>query len=232
MTWDPVLKRHLGIEIPKELGAADWGGMFLTDDQLEYCQNDVRHLHALRDALQAKLANPGDEHGDGAEGVDLARVAALEMSLIPLVVDIRLRGIKVDRARLEQTLTTYRDRAKLLATELRDELGAPGLNFASQVQLLKVLQADGLEIQDTSKETLSASVHPVAGRILECRRLAGLCTTMGGWLKNLDRDNRLFPPLNPLGADTGRFSCKDPNLLGVSREPEIRGVFIAEMVTS
>ena len=224
----PVVKRHLGIEIPKELGAADWGGMFLTDDQIEYCRNDVRHLHALRDALQAKLINPGNDSGDGVEGVDLVRVAALEMSLIPMVVDIQLRGVKVDRARLEQTLTTYRDRAKQLAATLRGELGAPGLNFASQVQLLKVLREDGWEVEDVSKETLSASVHPAAGRILEYRKLAGLCTSMGGWLKNLDRDNRLFPPLNPLGADTGRFSCKDPNLLGVSREPGIRGAFIAD----
>ena len=142
-----------------------------------------------------------------------------------MVVDIRHRGIKVDRARLEQTLANYESRAKQLAADLRGELGAPGLNLSSSKQLLKVLWADGLEIEDTSKETLSASLHPVAGRILEYRKLAGLCTTMRGWRKNLDSDNRLYPPLNPLGAETGRFSCKDPNLLGVSREPKIRGCF-------
>ena len=223
-----VVKRHLGIELAKELGGADWGGMLLTDDQLKYCENDVRHLHALRDALQNKLANPADENGDGAEGVDLLRVAALEMSLIPMVVDIRRRGIKVDRARLEQTLASYKATAKQRASLLRDTLGAPRLNFSSQVQLLKVLRAEGLEIEDTSKETLSASEHPVAGQILEYRKFAGLCTTMEGWRKNLDSDNRLYPPLNPLGADTGRFSCKDPNLLGVSREPEIRSCFVAD----
>jgi hypothetical protein len=224
----PTLKRHLGVEIPKELGHSDWGGMLLTDQQLEYCRNDVAHLHRLQEALQAKLANPADEHGDGTEGVDLVRVAALEMALIPLVTDIRLRGIKVDRGRLEQTLASYKDRAKRLATELRNELGAPKLNLSSPAQLIKVLRADGLEIADTSKETLSASPHPVAGRILEYRRLAGLGTAMKGWLENLDSANHLYPPLNSTGAETGRFSCKDPNLLGVSREPEIRRVFVAD----
>jgi DNA polymerase I-like protein with 3'-5' exonuclease and polymerase domains len=126
-----ALKRHLGLELPKELGRSDFGGMFLTDQQLEYCRNDVAHLHVLQEALQGKLANPADEHGDGVEGVDLVRVAALEMSLIPLVVDIQLRGIKVDRSRLEQTLASYKGRAKQLAADLRNELGAPKLNLAS-----------------------------------------------------------------------------------------------------
>lgn len=77
---DVILKRHLDVELPKELGASDWSGMFLTDQQLEYCRNDVAHLHRLSGALQAKLADPLDEHGDG---VDLVRVARLEMALIP-----------------------------------------------------------------------------------------------------------------------------------------------------
>ena len=102
-----VLKRHLGLELPKEFGASDWGGLFVTDAQLEYCCDDVAHLHALQRALQAKLANPANYDGDGVEGTHLTRVAALEMSLIPLVVDIRLRGIKIDRARLEQILKGY-----------------------------------------------------------------------------------------------------------------------------
>ena len=173
-----VLKRHLGLELPKEFGASDWGGLFVTDEQLEYCRNDVVHLHALQRALQAKLANPANDDGDGVEGTDLTRVAALEMSLIPMVVDIRLRGIKIDRARLEQILRTYEGRKKELATELRTEFQAPKLNFASPKQLLRAFKTLGLELSDTSKETLSTVVEPVAGRILRYRELAGLCTTL------------------------------------------------------
>ena len=202
--------------------------MFLTDQQLEYCRNDVVHLHRLHEVLQTKLANPANDDGDGVEGVDLARVAALEMSLIPLVVDIRLRGIKIDRSRLEQVLSEYEASKKELATELRTELRAPKLNFASSDQLQRALKTFGLELSDTSKETLSAIVEPVAGQILRYRELAGLCTTLKGWLENLDADNRLYPPLNPLGADTGRFSCQKPNLLAVPRNSEVRGCFIPD----
>jgi DNA polymerase-1 len=224
----PVLQRHLGLEIPKELGGCDWGGMLLTDAQLEYCRNDLLHLHRLQEALENKLANPGDANGDGAEGVNLVRIAQLEMGLIPLVVDIRLRGIKVDRTRLEQTLKTYEARRKQLAAELRTELRAPKLNFASPDQLLRTLKALGIELTDTSKETLSALRDPIAGRILRYRGLAGLCADLKSWLGGLDSDNRLYPPLNPTGADTGRFSCKKPNLLAVSRNPEVRGCFISD----
>ena len=173
-----VLKRHLGLELPKELGASDFGGLFLTDAQLEYCRNDVIHLHRLQKVLQAKLTNPADDYGDGVEGVDLVRVAQLEMALIPLVVDIRLRGIKIDRSRLEQILKAYEARRKQLAAELRRELRAPKLNFSSPEQLLCTLKTLGLELPDSSKETLSAVVDPLAGRILRYRELTGLCTTM------------------------------------------------------
>ena len=103
-----VVKRHLGIDLPKQLGASDWGGMILTDQQLAYCRGDVVHLHPLQEALQEKLANPANEHGDGVKGVDLVRVSQLEMALIPLVADIRARGIKIDRPRLEQILSPTR----------------------------------------------------------------------------------------------------------------------------
>jgi DNA polymerase-1 len=223
-----VVKRHLGFELPKELGASDWGSMLLTEEQLEYCRNDVLHLHRLHEALQGKLANPADEHGDGAEGVDLVRVARLEMALIPLVVDIRLRGIKVDRSRLEQALKAYETGRRQMAARLREDLNAPKVNFASQSQLLKALVGVGLTLTDTNKETLGAVAHSIAGAITRYRAVTNLCATLKSWLIGLDGDNRLYPPLNPLGADTGRFSCKKPNLLAVPRDSDLRGCFIPD----
>ncbi len=37
-----LLERYLGVKLPKEQGGTDWGGLILTDDQLEYARNDVR----------------------------------------------------------------------------------------------------------------------------------------------------------------------------------------------
>ena len=143
-------------------------------------------------------------------------------------MDTRLRGIQVDRSRLEQVLSAHEAHKKHLATDLRDELHAPALNFAAPEQLLHALKAAGLDLPDTSKETLSAVSHPIARRVLQYRELAGLCTVMQGWLECLDSNNRLFPPLNPLGAATGRFSCPKPNLLATPRNSEVRGCFVPD----
>ena len=223
-----VVKRHLGIDLPKELGTSDWGGMVLTEEQLAYCLRDVKHLHRLKDVFQAKLANPVNEHGEGADSVDLVKVAALEMSLIPLVVDIRLRGVQVDRSRLQKCLAAHEVHRKELAADIRDELQAPNINLASHEQLLPALKSVGLALPNTSKETLAAVHHPIANLLRQYRELVGLCNVMQGWLGCLDSDNRLYPPLNPLGADTGRFSCKKPNLLATPRNSEIRGCFIPD----
>jgi DNA polymerase I-like protein with 3'-5' exonuclease and polymerase domains len=148
------------------------------------------------------------------------------VAVAALVVDIRLRGIQVDRSRLEQLLAVHEQQRKAMAAELRTELQAPKLNLASQAQLLRALADAGLSGSDTNKETLSGCPEPIAGRILRYRQLVGLRETMRGWLESLDSNNRLYPSLNPLGAEIGRFACKNPNLLAVPRNSEIRGCFI------
>ncbi|MGA7881751.1 MAG: DNA polymerase [Terrimicrobiaceae bacterium] len=115
-----------------------------------------------------------------------------------------------------------------MADDLRDELKTPNLNLASPEQLLSALKGIGLNLPNTSKETLSAIPHPIAALVVKYRGLVGLCNTMQGWLKCLDSSNRLYPPLNPLGADTGRFSCKKPNLLATPRDSEIRCCLIPD----
>ena len=73
------------------------------------------------------------------------------------------------------------------------------------------LKAAGLDLPDTSKETLSAVSHPIAGGSCSIGSLAGLCTVMQGWLECLDSNNRLYPPLNPLGAATAASRARNPS---------------------
>jgi len=77
-------------------------------------------------------------------------------------------------------------------------------------------------------DSLSECVHPLAGELLKYRQVAGLVSTLRSWLEALDGKNRLYPPLNPLSADTGRFGCAKPNLLAVPRDPEVRALFIPD----
>lgn len=52
-------KELLGIELNKASQSSDWGGDNLSRDQLEYAAQDVIHLHALREKLDAMLLREG-----------------------------------------------------------------------------------------------------------------------------------------------------------------------------
>ena len=49
----------LGVEISKQQQSSDWGAEKLTADQLRYAANDVNHLHALKERLDALLVREG-----------------------------------------------------------------------------------------------------------------------------------------------------------------------------
>ena len=49
----------LGVEISKQQQSSDWGADALSKSQLEYAANDVLHLHALKEKLDAMLAREG-----------------------------------------------------------------------------------------------------------------------------------------------------------------------------
>ena len=49
----------LGVEISKQQQSSDWGADALSRSQLEYAANDVLHLHALKEKLDAMLAREG-----------------------------------------------------------------------------------------------------------------------------------------------------------------------------
>ena len=54
-----ILRDLLNLEISKQQQSSDWGAETLSDAQLEYAASDVLHLHALKDALEARLKREG-----------------------------------------------------------------------------------------------------------------------------------------------------------------------------
>jgi hypothetical protein len=89
----PALEQYLGVQISKDLGDSDWGLPELTPAQLAYAAIDLHYLLPLRSALENAL----DE-------ASLSHIADLENQLVPVVVDINLRGFAVDKPMLEVML--------------------------------------------------------------------------------------------------------------------------------
>jgi ribonuclease D len=54
-----IVRELLAIEISKQQQSSDWGADRLSEAQLEYAATDVLHLHAIKEALEARLRREG-----------------------------------------------------------------------------------------------------------------------------------------------------------------------------
>jgi ribonuclease D len=54
-----LVREVLSIELSKQQQSSDWGADELSEAQLEYAAADVLHLHAIKDALEARLRREG-----------------------------------------------------------------------------------------------------------------------------------------------------------------------------
>jgi len=76
-----LCKEILNIELSKQQQSSDWGADQLTPEQLNYAANDVLHLHALREKLEALLLR------EARQG--LARAC---FAFLPTRVELDLQG--------------------------------------------------------------------------------------------------------------------------------------------
>lgn len=208
----PVLERFLGVAIPKALAVSDWGSLMLTEEQLGYAARDVTHLHALKDKLIEALTASG-----------LMATFALEMALLPVVVDMEAAGMPVHREKLAQVLAEAETTRKGHQAALKELLGA-GINLDSPKQLRAAFLALGVELPNTNEETLKTCPHPAARMVLAYRAAEVVRRQAGALLQSVTPAGRVHAAFNPLGTETGRFSSSDPNLQNIVRGP-LRGCF-------
>ena len=119
-----------------------------------------RPPHALTSKFQTKEhAALTEKLGVQEDGINLERIAALEMALIPAVVDMHLKGVRLDRPKLEEFLSAKSNLKEQLGAKLRQSFDLEKLNLPSPKQLICALASAGVSLRNTSKETLSLSVY-------------------------------------------------------------------------
>jgi DNA polymerase-1 len=214
-TLGATLERYLDVKLPKEQGGSDWGAFVLTDAQIAYAHDDVRYLHRLEAILAIELKLSG-----------LEEVFELEMKLVPIVVAMEEHGFAVDRARLQSLRSTAAAEAGRLRETLRKAFSQPTLNLDSPSQLLEAFKASNLDINATDETTLSACPDERARLIVDYRAQAKLEDSIKGLLKAVGDDGRIHARFSPMGALSGRFSSKNPNLQNVTRGA-LRSCFVA-----
>jgi DNA polymerase I len=212
-----VADRYLGIELRKDQGRSDWGALMLLAEQIQYAVQDVEHLHALKEKLNAELNAAG-----------LMGVLRLEMDLLSVVVGMELIGFCVDRKKLEELAAKATQERDQVAKTVNKLLGRRDVNLNASAQLLEALQGLRIALKNTSDNSLSKCRHPVADAILDYRKWKKLKENVESLIHEIRPDGRIHGEFNPLGTDTGWFSSSEPNMQNITRG-EIRTAFGASV---
>jgi DNA polymerase-1 len=167
----------------------------------------------------------------------------VEIPLIPVLVDMELTGVLVDRARLGEIARGFNKELQQLELDIYRAAGGE-FNINSTPQLRTVLfEKLKLPVQKRTKtgastdvevlEQLAALGHEVPRLLIEYRELSKLKSTyvdaLPGYI-NPDT-GRVHSTFNQTGAATGRLSSSDPNLQNIPvrtrRGGDIRRAFVA-----
>jgi DNA polymerase-1 len=196
---------------------------------------------AARRAIAVQgLVDPLREQVEARGGADL--LDAIELPLIPILANMEIAGIGVDREFLEDLGEDLRRRIADLEAAIHEAAGGP-FNVNSTLQLREVL-FERLELPVVKKTpkgapSTDASVleklrpeHPVVEKLLTYRELEKLRSTYVDALgKLIEADGRVRGRFNQMGAATGRLSQEQPNLQNIPVRSEegraIRKAFVA-----
>ncbi|MDR2214951.1 MAG: ribonuclease D [Nevskiaceae bacterium] len=109
--YSELVRRLLNIELAKSQTRTDWSRRPLSDAQLDYAADDVRHLGTLRERLMQMLADLGRLGWLDEELRDLCTPEQLFVDPDRAHERLRWAGeLDADRARLAQHLATWRER--------------------------------------------------------------------------------------------------------------------------
>lgn len=206
-------------------------GRNLTDEQLKYIENDVKYLVNI----QEKQAEEVNKNG-------LGKIEKLEHDLLPVVIDMELRGICLDVQAWNEIAKEELKLADEDAFEMCQSLNLPAhmdslfgdfvppINLDSWQQVLPVMARSGIYLENSQGSTLENYLSKYPN-----------CRAVRAWQSYKEHKKRAswnYPSYinkvtgkvhtnyKQIGADTGRFSSRNPNLQNVPRDSRIRRVFV------
>ncbi|WP_392336938.1 DNA polymerase I [Loktanella salsilacus] len=242
---DTLSERYLGhtpIPIKPLLGTGKSAVTFdrvPIDDAVKYAAEDADITLRLWELLKPQM------HVKGVTTV----YETLERPLVPVLAQMEMAGIKVDRDTLSRMSNAFAQKMAGLEDEIQ-ELAGRKFNVGSPKQLGEILfdelnltMPDGKKpatgktgAYSTGADVLEdlATIHDLPRRILDWRQLAKLKSTYTDALQDHinPETGRVHTSYSIAGANTGRLASTDPNLQNIPvRSDEgrrIREAFIAE----
>jgi DNA polymerase-1 len=170
----------------------------------------------------------------------------VEMPLVPVLVEMEMTGVALDKEYLQELSEELQRRILALEREIQELVGY-AFNVGSTQQLSDALfirlglSAHGIPKTKSGHYSTAASVleklqgqHPVIELVLEHRHLSKLKSTYADALSSLinPQTGRVHTSYNQTGTVTGRLSSSNPNLQNIPIRTEegrrIRRAFIAQ----
>ena len=176
---------------------------------------------------------------------DLWPIANLELDLLPCLVDMTMRGVRVDQNRVERTRNTLLKQEKEVMKEIKRLAGNDVEIWAAQ-SLAKAFDKLDITYPKTEKGApsftklfLSEHEHPLSKLVVQARNLNKTSGTfINTIMKHCRADGRIHSHINQIRSDdggtvSGRISMSNPNLQQIPARdpvigPMIRSLFLPE----
>ena len=176
---------------------------------------------------------------------NLEQIYDLECRLIPILIEMRWRGVRVDEEKADQISKDLSLKEQKLLVEIKRKYGED-VNLWANASLQKVFDKNNLPYPRTEKgmasfqrQWLESHEHELPKMIVQARKLNKARTTfIEKMISEHAVEGRIHAEAHPLrndagGTVSGRFSYSNPNLQQVpARDPEIgnliRSIFVPE----
>jgi DNA polymerase I-like protein with 3'-5' exonuclease and polymerase domains len=165
----------------------------------------------------------------------LWEVYRLECDNIPLIIEMRRQGVRIDVSAAERMFTEVQLLIEQGEADLTALAGKP-IKASNPTEIGELLTKFGIKVPLTqttkkysvTKPFLKALTHPIGKKINEVRTLTKLRDTfVKGYLLERNVNGIIHGSFNPLkgdedgGADSGRFSSSNPNLQNIPSRSDL-----------
>lgn len=260
---DTVIAAPLIDENRRSFSLDNLGKDWLGEQKDEQLIKEYAQLHKIRKTKSALHKMPAEIVGPYAEQDaklclrlweycktlmerdDLGAVYEMERRQLPMLIEMRRRGVRVDMDHAHRLIPELGEKIKTRQKQWRSLYGFD-VNVNAATDIAKVFDHLGLSYERTpkaktpsfSKEFLENHEHPFAQEIREVRKIDRTIAYLKGMVLEAGSiDGLVHCELHPLKSDdggtvSGRYSCTNPNLQQVSaRDPEasyaLRSAFLA-----
>ncbi len=228
----PMAKTLLNIDMTEIETLIGKGAKQITMDRVPvkdaapYAGADAEVVLRLMPILKERMK------AEGTESV----FEELEMPLVPILAEMEMNGILIDKDFLAEMSEDFAVRLNELEEQIYREVGYP-FNINSTQQLSTALyQTLGLQPPRTAKKTAAGSystaadvleemrnTHPVIEMILNYRELGKLKSTYTDTLPEaIDKaTGRVHTSFNQAGTATGRLASSSPNLQNIPTRTDL-----------